>query len=658
MRILTNLSEIPEFNNAVLTIGSFDGIHMAHRKIIRQIVDLAEELSSPSVLISFDRHPREVVYPKDDSLRLLTLQDEKEDLLQDLGLDYLVRLPFTVELSQMGPREYIEKILIEKFRPAYIVVGYDHRYGLNRTGDFALLEEYGKSHGFKTLKISKLEIEEITISSSKIRKAITEGNIEEANFLLGYNYSLAGEVIKGDQIGNTIGFPTANLSIANKKKLIPKNGIYACYAHLHDKRYNAMLYIGVKSSVRKDNGQVIEVQILDFDQNIYGKEMRIEVLKQIREDMHFDSMLALKEQIRQDELAIRSYFKSKVVPKTKALSNVLILNYNGLNYLETYLPSISYSSTEDFEITVIDNDSTDNSIAFVEEWYPEIKLIRLAKNYGFAEGYNRGTKNIDSKYLVFLNSDVEVNSNWLDPLINLMESDETIGIASPKIMDLKQSEKFEYAGAAGGMMDALGYPFCRGRLFDSLEEDQGQYDGIAEVFWASGAAFVIRNTLWKKMGGFDSSYFAHQEEIDLCWRIKRAGYKVVVHSDSVIYHLGGGTLSYENPQKVYLNFRNNLTTLIKNESGAKLLWLFPTRLILDGVAGLRFLMQGKLKSTSSIVKAHFAVYGNFFKILQRRKEIKQLIKQHAIAESNMTGKSSKSILIAYYLKGRKKYTEL
>ncbi len=658
MRILTNLSEIPKFKDAVITIGSFDGIHKAHRKIIQQIVDLADELSSPSILISFDRHPREVIFPKDDSLRFLTLEDEKETLLSELGLDYLVKLPFTVEMSQMDPREYIEKILIDKFNPAYIVVGYDHRYGLNRTGDFDLLKEYGDKFNFKVIKITKLEIEEITISSSKVRQAIQNGNIQEANYLLGYNYRITGDVVKGDQLGNTIGYPTANLRVGNEKKLIPKDGIYASYAYLEDVKYMAMLYIGVKTSVRKDNDQVIEVQILDFDQNIYGEQMRVEVLKHIRDDMHFDSMPLLAEQIKKDEVEIRSYFNRETKSNEKALSNIIILNYNGHEFLESYLPSISHSSADAFDLTLIDNNSSDRSVDFVEKWYPEVKMIRLQKNYGFAGGYNRGTKHLESKYLVFLNSDVEVNMNWIDPLIAMMEKDDTIGICCPKILDLKKAETFEYAGAAGGVIDYLGYPFCRGRLFEELEEDKGQYDGIAEVFWASGAAFVIRNKIWREMEGFDETYFAHQEEIDLCWRVKRAGYKVVVNTESVVYHLGGGTLSYDNPRKVFLNFRNNLTTIIKNETGFKLLWMFPTRLVLDGIAGLFFLMKGKPKNTLSVIKAHLAIYGNIFSIFKRRKHYNTIISKYKIAPANMRGKISKSSLVAYHLRGKKKYSDL
>ena len=657
MRILNTLDDIPQFENTVITLGSFDGIHKAHRKIIKRIISLAKEIEGISIVVSFDRHPREIIFPKDDSLRFLTTNDEKIRHLTELGVDYLVFLPFTVELSQMDPREYLEKIIIEKFKPSYIVVGYDHRFGLNRAGDYSLIEEYGEKFGFKTIQISKLEIEEITISSTKIRNALSEGRLEEANFLLGYNYSFSGKVVYGEQIGTTIGFPTANIEIANKKKLVPAKGIYACKVHLDKLCYQGMLYIGNKSTVTTSQNAVIEVHILDFNQDIYHKVLDIEILHLIREDQHFESLTLLKAQIQNDEIIARDFFNSADNTLIRHKVNVVILNYNGVDFLESYLPSIQYSCSDDFKITVIDNASTDDSVAFLEEWYPEIELVILPKNYGFAEGYNRGTKDLDNEYLVLLNSDVEVTEHWLDTMIEFMDNNPHVAVTSPKVLSMEKKNTFEHAGAAGGFMDSLAYPFCRGRIFESCEIDENQYDTPIEMFWATGAAFVIRNSVWKNFGGFDGSYFAHMEEIDLCWRIKRAGYSIINLPLSTVYHLGGGTLAYDNPQKVYLNFRNGLITLIKNESGSALFYKFPLRLVLDGIAGLYFLFQGKPKNLFSITRSHFSVYGKFRTILRNRKNTKSLIQKYRLKEANMKGKISSSVLFGYYLFGKRKFTD-
>jgi GT2 family glycosyltransferase len=240
---------------------------------------------------------------------------------------------------------------------------------------------------------------------------------------------------------------------------------------------------------------------------------------------------------------------------------VVILNWNGINYLKQFLPSVCASTYPNLEIIIGDNASTDESVVYVRDNYPQVKIIINDQNYGFAGGYNKILTQLDHDYFILLNSDVEVEPNWIEPVISLMESDSKIAAAQPKILSQANKHSFEYAGAAGGFIDDFGYPFCRGRLFDTLELDKGQYNESSEVFWASGAAFFIKRPNWLEMNGLDDDFFAHMEEIDLCWRLKNEGYKIMYCADSQVYHVGGGTLQAESPFKTYLNFRNNLVLL-------------------------------------------------------------------------------------------------
>ncbi len=286
---------------------------------------------------------------------------------------------------------------------------------------------------------------------------------------------------------------------------------------------------------------------------------------------------------------------------------VAILNWNGAELLKKFLPSV-LKHTPQADIYVIDNSSTDESLSLLKKEFPDVKIIRLEKNHGFAEGYNLGIKKIKADNIVLLNSDVEVTENWLSPLIShLNKHPETVAL-QPKIKDYKDKKMFEYAGAAGGYLDFFGYPYCDGRKLFKIEEDKGQYDIEKEIFWASGACLMIRKKAFEKAGGFDSDYFAHQEEIDLCWRIHHQGGKIKYIPISTVYHLGGASLNEQNPFKTYLNFRNNLLTLLKNLPASHLFPVIFSRLILDGIAGIRYFLRGKPSHTWAIIKAHFGFY--------------------------------------------------
>ena len=269
---------------------------------------------------------------------------------------------------------------------------------------------------------------------------------------------------------------------------------------------------------------------------------------------------------------------------------VVILNYNGEKLLQQFLPSVIQYSSE-AEIIVADNNSSDRSILFLQQTFPQIRIIQLDKNYGFCGGYNRALKDVVADYYVLLNSDIEVTSQWLGSMTSLLDHDPTVAAVQPKVLSYHNKNKFEHAGAGGGFIDVLGYPFCRGRIFDYVEEDQGQYNDQREVFWATGACLMIRSEVFKKFGGFDEDFFAHMEEIDLCWKLQRTGQKVFYCGKSTIYHVGAGTLSYSNPRKVFLNFRNGLSLLFKHLNRGELVYKLPLRILLDVIAAFQFLVK-------------------------------------------------------------------
>lgn len=299
---------------------------------------------------------------------------------------------------------------------------------------------------------------------------------------------------------------------------------------------------------------------------------------------------------------------------------IAILNWNGKELLEKFLPSvIEHSEFPGVKIFVIDNCSSDDSVSYLNKYYPRVQVIILDKNHGFAEGYNRGLAQIDAEYYILLNSDVEVSKNWLD-IIRIMDEDNEIAVCQPKIKSYLQKDHFEYAGAAGGYIDKFGYTFCRGRIFNVYELDSDQYNKISDIFWATGACLFIRAGLFKSAGGLDKNFFAHMEEIDLCWRLKNWGYKIKYCPFSTVFHLGGGTLSKTNPQKTYLNFRNNLYLLYKNLPPSILYRTLVARMILDAAAGAKFLFGLEIDNFFAVIKAHFSFYFNCHKLREARKE--------------------------------------
>ncbi|GAA3640550.1 glycosyltransferase family 2 protein [Flavivirga jejuensis] len=325
---------------------------------------------------------------------------------------------------------------------------------------------------------------------------------------------------------------------------------------------------------------------------------------------------------------------------------VVILNWNGKKLLEQFLPSIIEHSEEAI-VYVADNASTDDSVSFVKTTYPSIKIIQNKENGGYAKGYNDALKHIEADVFCLLNSDVEVTKNWLAPIIEVFKKEENTAIIQPKLLDYKKKDYFEYAGAAGGFIDKYGYPYCRGRIFDTIEKDKNQYNDTTEIFWASGACFFIRKEVFQQLNGLDESFFAHMEEIDLCWRAKNFGYHIKYVGTSEVYHVGGATLNNVNPKKTYLNFRNSLFTLTKNAKGI-LFFLITVRLILDGIAGIKFLIDFKPKHTMAIIKAHFSFYNSLINLLKQRKSTKNKIKYY----------QKTSIVLDYFVNKKNIYRSL
>jgi GT2 family glycosyltransferase len=332
---------------------------------------------------------------------------------------------------------------------------------------------------------------------------------------------------------------------------------------------------------------------------------------------------------------------------------VVILNYNGEKLLPKFFPSVVEHSKYIAEIVFADNCSTDQSISWVQTHYPEVRIVKNDKNHGFAQGYNEVLKQVSASYYVLLNSDVEVTPNWIEPILAMMDADEKIAAVQPCIRSFNAPNSFEYAGAAGGFIDFLGYPFCRGRIFESLEIDEGQYSQSCEIFWASGAAMFIRSTLYHEAGGLDKDFFAHMEEIDLCWRLKNMGYKIMVEPKSVVYHLGGGTLHESNAHKTYLNFRNSLITLRKNLPLYRSFSIIFIRHILDFVQWLRFVAAGRFKHAWAINRAHYDFLITQSTWYHKRQKLIKIFKRR-----NTVGFYHRSIVFDYFVRKKKKYSAL
>jgi len=356
---------------------------------------------------------------------------------------------------------------------------------------------------------------------------------------------------------------------------------------------------------------------------------------------------------------------------------IVILNWNGINYLRQFLPSVLSTIWPNLDIIIGDNASTDGSVEFIKREYPTIKIIQNYQNYGFTGGYNRVLAKVEADYFILLNSDVEVFPDWIAPIIKLMESDPLIAVAAPKIKSYTEKDHFEHAGAAGGYIDKFGYPFCRGRMFYEIEKDNGQYQVSDEVFWASGAAMFIKKHCWEEADGFDESFFAHMEEIDLCWRLKNKGYKVMYCAGSEVFHVGGGTLNSENPFKTYLNFRNNLLLLKNNLPFWHALLIISARFVMDLMAIFRFLNEGKRKDAWAVSRAHQYFVLHLFDVSSQKSEVgsrksevgsrksevgnhksAKANSQQLIANSSLKGMYKGSIVWDFFIKKKKHFNEL
>lgn len=339
--------------------------------------------------------------------------------------------------------------------------------------------------------------------------------------------------------------------------------------------------------------------------------------------------------------------------KTQTDTAVVVLSFNGKKYHEEFFPLLVKESAGLYDVILIDNASTDDTATFVEQHFPSVHIIKLPVNKGFTGGYAAGISQIDAKYLILLSADFEISENWFQPLHSFMESNTDVAVVQPKIRYQKEKHMFEYAGAAGGFIDSLGYPFCRGRIFFTLEEDRGQYNDPIECFWASGGCFMIRSQLFNSFGGLEPEFFAHMEEIDLCWRLKNAGHKIYCVPASTVFHVGGSVISYGSPQKAYLNFRNGLFMMLKNLPSDELFPKLFVRMCLDGVAAMKGILSGNVGEFVAILKSHIHFYKGLPKFWKKRK-----IARQQVVKMNTSGIYKGSVVWTYFIKGKKYFSDL
>lgn len=656
MQIHRGLEQLPKFRNAVLTIGSYDGVHHGHRMIIKRLIEVAKKVDGDSIIITFDPHPRKVVFPNDDSLRLLTTTEEKIALLEKTGLDHLVIIPFTIAFSQINPYEYVDKFLITKCQVKHLIIGYDHKFGLSRRGDINLLRLYEEKDAFSVEEISKQDIDNLHVSSSQIRNYILDGDLEKANRLLVSPFRLSGKVEKGHQLAGPMGYPTANITIQDRDKILPAYGSYAAEVECEGITYQGMMYIGRSATLKNDSKIIVETNLFaKLEHSLYDKEIIIQPLSFIRKDEKFTSKEELIFNIKGDKIACLQYFGQRA---QDCLVTTAILNYNGSRFLKQFLPFHLNSSFESQELLVIDNASTDNSTEILKSEFSDVQINHIEKNLGFAGGYNEGLTNVYTKYIAIVNSDIEVSKNWLEPLVEALEADPELVAVQPKILSFAHKSKFEYAGAAGGMLDKLGYPYCRGRIMSTIEEDKKQYNNDLSVDWTSGAAMLVRSEVFKEIGGFDTAFFAHMEEIDLCWRLRKAGLKLACIPASEVYHVGGGTLNYQSSRKAFLNMRNNYHMILKNMPLAQLLYKIPIRLILDLLFVIKTLLSGQVGVALSSGRGIFSGLMNVFTI-KKEKRIDQFYRnRYGRAENNPNGYRLGILPLVYYFMNKKKFHQL
>ncbi len=654
MRVLRfGKDTLPEFRNAIITIGSFDGFHKAHQEIIHQVCTLAKKNNGESIVITFDPHPKLILDQTKRKIKLLSTPEERIQNLSQTDLDYLIIVPFNLEFAQLLPEDYVENFLIKNFKPHTIVIGFDHRFGLNSAGNIHLLKQYEEQQKFKVIEVAKKEENGIKVASSIIRQGIIERDFELVTQQLGKPYSIVGTVVRGRQVGSQIGYPTANLEVGQDSKLLPPVGIYAAIVNYSNKEYDAMLYIGHRPTLGDNLQQTIEIHIMDFETYIYGESIEVKIISFIREDERFSNMNSLLDQIKTDHQQIKQVLQKfhlvNASHKSNATVAVVVLNYNGEELLKKFIPSVFSNLPHNASLYVVDNASTDDSLSYLEYNYPEIKRIALHKNYGFAEGYNRGLRQIEADYFLLLNSDVEVKNDFITPLLKRIQANPNNMAVQPKILSYKEPDKFEYAGAAGGLMDILGYTFAVGRMLNDVEKDQRQYEEAKEIFWSSGAAMLVNSKMFLAIGGFDEDYFAHQEEVDLCWRIQRAGGKIWYEPKAQVYHVGGGTLEYDQPRKVFLNFKNNLSTIFKNVPYYYLVLLLPLRFIIDFLISLKYLLSGKSSHFLKVIEAYITSILSTFYLMYKKDYYNTKIERISIGNTSLKGLLKGSLFIHYYL---------